>query len=103
MASLSTLSFLKSRLYAKLRLFNVKFHFGHKISILKSRLYCILDGGSLHHPPMPISDSKGTAKGGVGSELHGQNGKSLTSFFISSVNLGGKSSKRGNWISTYGI
>ena len=39
MASVSTLSFLKSRLYAKSRLFNVKFHFGHKILFLKSRLY----------------------------------------------------------------
>ena len=40
MTSVSTLSFLKSRLYTKSRLFNVKFHFGHKISYLKSRLYC---------------------------------------------------------------
>ena len=39
MASVSTLSFLKSRLYEKLRLFKVKFHFGHKILLLKSRLY----------------------------------------------------------------
>ena len=39
MASVSTLSFLKSRLYAKSRLFNVKFHFCHKISFLKLRLY----------------------------------------------------------------
>ena len=39
MASVSTLPFLKSRLYAKSRLFNVKFHFGHKISFLKSRLF----------------------------------------------------------------
>ena len=39
MASVSTLSFLKLRLYAKSRLFNVKFHFGHKISFLKVRLY----------------------------------------------------------------
>ena len=29
----------KLRLYAKSRLFNVKFNFGHKISFLKSRLY----------------------------------------------------------------
>ena len=39
MASISTLSVLKLRLYAKSRLFQVKFHFGHKISFLKSRLY----------------------------------------------------------------
>ena len=39
MASVSTLSFLKSRLYSKSRLFDVKFHFGHKILFLKSRLY----------------------------------------------------------------
>ena len=39
MASVSTLSFLKSRLYAKSRLFNEIFNFGHKISFLKSRLY----------------------------------------------------------------
>ena len=39
MASVSTLSFLKSRLYAKSRLFKVKFQFGHKISFLKLRLY----------------------------------------------------------------
>ena len=43
--SVWTLSFLKSRLSAKSRLFKVKFHFGHKISFLKSRflksiLYC---------------------------------------------------------------
>ena len=41
MASVSTLSFLILRLYAKSRLFNVKFHFGRKNSFLKSRLYCI--------------------------------------------------------------
>ena len=39
MASVGTLWFLKLRLYAKSRLFNVKVHFGHKISFLKSRLY----------------------------------------------------------------
>ena len=39
MASISTLPFLKLRHYAKSRLFNEKFHFGHKISFLKSRLY----------------------------------------------------------------
>ena len=39
MASVSTLPFLKLRHYAKSRLFNEKFHFGHKISFLKSRLY----------------------------------------------------------------
>ena len=39
MASVSTLSFLESRLSAKSGLFNVKFHFGHKISFLKSSLY----------------------------------------------------------------
>ena len=39
MASVSTLSFLKLRLYTKSRLFNVKFFFGHKILFLKSRLY----------------------------------------------------------------
>ena len=39
MASVSTLTFLKLRLYAKSRLLNVKFNFGHKISFLKSRLY----------------------------------------------------------------
>ena len=39
MASFSSLSFLKSRLSAKSRLFNVKFHFGHKILYLKLRLY----------------------------------------------------------------
>ena len=33
MASVSTLLFLKLRLYAKSRLFNVKFHFGHRISL----------------------------------------------------------------------
>ena len=38
MASVSTLSFLKLRLYAKLRLLNVKFNFGHKILYLKWRL-----------------------------------------------------------------
>ena len=38
MASISTLWFLKLRLYAKLRLFNVKFHFGHKISYSRLRL-----------------------------------------------------------------
>ena len=58
MTSVSTLSFLKSRLYSKSRLFNVKFHFGHKNSFLKtrlyvksrfikSRLYCIFSNGSL--------------------------------------------------------
>ena len=36
MTSVSTLSFLKSRL------FKVKFHFGHKITFLKLRLYVIL-------------------------------------------------------------
>ena len=40
MASVSTLGFLKLRLYTKSRLFNVKLNFGHKISYLKSRLYC---------------------------------------------------------------
>ena len=39
MAFVSTLSFLKLRLYTKSRLFNVKFQFGHKISFLKLRLY----------------------------------------------------------------
>ena len=39
MASVSALSFLKSRLYAKSRIFNVKIHFGHKILFLKSRHY----------------------------------------------------------------
>ena len=39
MASVSSLSFLKSRLYTKSRLVNVKFHFGHKISFLTLRLY----------------------------------------------------------------
>ena len=39
MASVSTLSILKLRLYSKSRLFDVKFHFGHKISFPKSRLY----------------------------------------------------------------
>ena len=39
MASVSTLWFLKSRLYTKSRLFNVKLNFGRKISYLKSRLY----------------------------------------------------------------
>ena len=39
MASVSTLSFLKSRLYTKSRLFKVKYHFGHKLSFVKSRLY----------------------------------------------------------------
>ena len=39
MASVSTHWFLKSELYAKSRLFKVKFHFGHKILYLKSRLY----------------------------------------------------------------
>ena len=39
MASVSTLSFFKSRLYTKSRLFHVKFQFGHMISFLKSRLY----------------------------------------------------------------
>ena len=39
MASVSTLSFLKLRFYAKSRHFNKKFHFGHKISYLKSRLF----------------------------------------------------------------
>ena len=39
MASVSTLSFLKLRLYSKLRLFDVKLNFGHKISFLKSRHY----------------------------------------------------------------
>ena len=37
--NVSTLSFLKLRFYSKSRLFDVKFHFGHKISFLKSRLY----------------------------------------------------------------
>ena len=40
MASVSTLPFLKSRLYTKSRLFIVKFHFGHRISYLNLRLYC---------------------------------------------------------------
>ena len=60
MTSVSTISFLKSRLYSKSRLFKVKFYFGHKISFLKSRLYlnlrfvklrlyCIgIKDGSLH-------------------------------------------------------
>ena len=39
MVSVSTLWFLKLRLDAKSRLFIVKFHFGHKILYLKSRLY----------------------------------------------------------------
>ena len=39
MASVGILSFLKSRLYDKSRHFNEKFHFGHKISYLKSRLF----------------------------------------------------------------
>ena len=39
MASVSTLPFPKLRHYAKSRLFNEKFHFGYKISFLKSRLY----------------------------------------------------------------
>ena len=39
MASISTLWFLSSRLFAKSRLLNVNFHFGHKILCLKSRLY----------------------------------------------------------------
>ena len=39
MAVVSTLSFLKLRLYAKLRLFKVKFHFGHQITFLKLGLY----------------------------------------------------------------
>ena len=39
MASVSTLLFHKLRLYAESRLFSVKFHFGHKISYLKSRLF----------------------------------------------------------------
>ena len=39
MASVNTLWFLKSRLYTKLRLFSVKFHFGHFILYLKSRHY----------------------------------------------------------------
>ena len=39
MASISSLSFLKSRLYAKSRLLNMKFHFDRKILFLKSRLY----------------------------------------------------------------
>ena len=39
MASICTLSFLKSRLDAKSRLVNVKFHFGHDILYLKLRLY----------------------------------------------------------------
>ena len=43
----STLWFLKLRLYVKLRLFNVKFHFGHKILYLKSRLYCTVHNESL--------------------------------------------------------
>ena len=41
MASGSSLSLLKSRPYTKLRLINVKFHFGHMILYLKSRIYCI--------------------------------------------------------------
>ena len=52
MASVSTLWFLKLRLYSKSRLFDVKFHFGNKIlyfklrlyvksRFIKSRLYCI--------------------------------------------------------------
>ena len=32
--------FLKLRLYSRSRLFNVKFHFGHKIQYFKLRLYC---------------------------------------------------------------
>ena len=39
MASVSTLSFLKSRLYAKSTLSNENLHFGHTISYLKSRLF----------------------------------------------------------------
>ena len=39
MAFISNLWFLKSRLYSKLSLFNVKFHFGHNILYRKSRLY----------------------------------------------------------------
>ena len=39
MASVSTFLYLKSRLYSKSRLFNVKFNFGHKILYIKSRLY----------------------------------------------------------------
>ena len=39
MASFSALWFLKSRLFTKSRLFNAKFHFGHKIATPKSRLY----------------------------------------------------------------
>ena len=39
MASVSTLSFFKFRLYAKSTLFNEKFNFGHMILYLKSRLY----------------------------------------------------------------
>ena len=49
MASVSALPFLKLRLFAELRLFNVKFHYtSHKIksrlfvksTFVKSRLYC---------------------------------------------------------------
>ena len=39
MASVSTLWFLKSRLDANSRLFNVKFNFGHNILYLKLKLY----------------------------------------------------------------
>ena len=39
MASVSTRTFLKLRLYTKSRLFNEKFNFHHKISFLKSTLY----------------------------------------------------------------
>ena len=60
MTSVSTLPFLKSRLYAKSRFFNEKFHFGHKIlffksrllvksRFIKSRLYCIYLSDFLVH------------------------------------------------------
>ena len=67
MATVSTHSFLKSRLYAKLRLYNEKLHFCHKTSFLKlrlfvksrlvkSRLYCTV----------AIKDRLGTDMGMVG-------------------------------------
>ena len=39
MVSVSTLLFLKLRLFTKSRLLNEKSHFGHKIFYLKSRLF----------------------------------------------------------------
>ena len=39
MVSVSTLLYLKLIVYVKSRLLYVKFHFGHKISYIKSRVY----------------------------------------------------------------